>query len=154
MSSDPTLNSSGDGFNAYLSAYLQGRELARRRRRQGALAALPASFGESEAGRPSTAGDITSDPHVVHLPAHDLIGRLPSSVQGAVRDHADILSAFAQGLLHYPYRERLAILRHAAPHLARLGFTSKELSSFDPTDQNIEEVRQAAAHVLARPKSE
>lgn len=136
MSPNDTAPGAGDAFSSYLNAYLQGREGARQRRQRAVLGILE---------RP---GADPAPQQAVHIPAHELIGRLPSVVQRTAARHADILSAFAKGLSHYPYKERLSMLRHASPYLSRLGFRPDELAGFDPTDRNLAEVRWAASHLL------
>jgi hypothetical protein len=143
MVSDNLTGQAGAPFQAYLAAYLQGRETAKRRRREAALSALAPSAEAPLTGR-ATPPEAPS----LHMPVHDILNRLPPEVQKAARDHADILFAFIQGVAHYPYADRARIIRHSAPHLMRLGFTADELTGFDPTDQNLAEIAGAARHVL------
>lgn len=165
MSLDSTSDGSSDPFSAYLSAYLQGRAFAKQRRQGALLSALDMANSEgggkalgfsADLSSPFTGGgadrwESGSGEPGLHVPAHDLIGRLPDNVQKVVLDHANILTAFVQGLSHYPYPERLEMLRHAAPYLTRLGFRAEEVTAFDPTDANLEEVSATAAHVLRSP---
>jgi hypothetical protein len=130
------------GFQALLSAYLDGRDRARGQRNKAVLATLTRRDDQRSANSEPGEGSEFA------VPAHDLLKRLTPHAQNAARERADILFAFVHGLSHYPYEARADMLAHASRYLQRLGFTSEEIATFDPTDANLEGIAAAARHLL------
>lgn len=109
-----------------LQAYDQQQQGLERGRRIGGMAAGGDLVGAKGAALEAGDFDIAGQ-----------IGTLDAQQRALATEHASTIGAIGIRLLEVPYEQRKVAIQSLLPALAERGFKPEELSSFDPTDANL-----------------